>query len=78
MDTWTFLPVDGTACGNGTPTGIGVNRSATSNDLVILIEGGGACWDANTCFGLKSAVNIDVNYDAALFQTDFVAKAEAP
>src|SRR4051794_5674614 len=41
LDTWTFLPIDGAKCGNGTPTGIGVNRSTQSRDLVIMLEGGG-------------------------------------
>src|SRR5688500_10363210 len=45
---WVFVPVDGAKCMNGSPTGIGVNLG-TSGDLVIYMEGGGACFNANTC-----------------------------
>ena len=33
---------------NGTPTGIGVNLG-TSGDLLIYLEGGGACFNDSTC-----------------------------
>ena len=46
--TWTWVPIDGTLCANNTPTGIGVNLG-TSGDLVIYMEGGGACFNAFTC-----------------------------
>ena len=45
---WVFVPVDGAKCMNGSPTGIGVNLG-TSGDLVIYMEGGGACFNDNTC-----------------------------
>jgi hypothetical protein len=74
LDTWTFLPIAGARCGNGTATGIGVNRSNQSADLVIMLEGGGACWDGVSCFGTKSAVHIEDAYDQSLFQSEYVAK----
>src|SRR6478752_8591829 len=46
--TWQYVPVDGAQCMNGTPTGIGVNLG-TSGDLVIYLEGGGACFNDGTC-----------------------------
>jgi hypothetical protein len=50
-NTWTFIPITGTQCGDGTSTGVGVNISpvAGNKDLVIFFEGGGACWDKPTC-----------------------------
>ena len=45
---WVYVPVDGARCMNGTPTGIGVNLG-TSGDLVIYLEGGGACFNDDTC-----------------------------
>ena len=45
---WEYVPVDGTKCMNGTPTGIGVNLG-TSGDLLIYMEGGGACFNNDTC-----------------------------
>jgi hypothetical protein len=45
---WVYVPVDGAQCMNGTPTGVGVNLG-TSGDLVIYLEGGGACFNDGTC-----------------------------
>lgn len=68
---WTWISFPNTTCGNGTPAGFGINLpAAPTGDLLVYFEGGGACWDANTCFTLKSAVNIDRTYDAAAFATD--------
>lgn len=56
------LPVaSGAACGNGTPYRFFVNRTPASNSLVMVFEGGGACWDQNACLGVGplSASNPD-------------------
>jgi hypothetical protein len=45
---WTWMDVAGTRCADGSPTGMGVNLG-TSADLVIFMEGGGACFNAFTC-----------------------------
>ena len=45
---WTYVPIDGSQCIDGSPTGIGVNLG-TSGDLVIYMEGGGACFNSGTC-----------------------------
>ena len=45
---WTYVPIDGDQCIDGSPTGIGVNLG-TSGDLVIYLEGGGACFNSGTC-----------------------------
>jgi len=39
-------------CGNGSPTGVAINPTTRSNRLAILFEGGGACWEAATCYGI--------------------------
>src|SRR4051794_38185775 len=52
LETWTWLDVPGMVCGNGSPTGIAVNPSTKSQKLVILFEGGGACWEAAACYGI--------------------------
>ncbi|MCE9577715.1 MAG: pectinacetylesterase family protein [Deltaproteobacteria bacterium] len=46
--TWTWVPVDGTLCADGSATGIGVNPG-TSADLVFYLQGGGACFNAASC-----------------------------
>lgn len=62
-DTWTFLPVDGMRCGNGSDTGIGVNPGS-DEEILFFFAGGGACWDAFTCYVVESAVNIRVTWGA--------------
>ncbi len=47
---WTWIDVPNAKCANGSPTGIGVNLSSTSTDVVIYLRGGGACWNEETCF----------------------------
>ncbi|MBL9017070.1 MAG: hypothetical protein JNL83_22985 [Myxococcales bacterium] len=70
-NTWTWIEIAGTTCANGTPAGFGINVPATpSTELFVYFQGGGACWDASTCFTLKSAVNIETTYDAARFAAD--------
>lgn len=51
----------GAACGNGTPYRFFVNRTPSSKNVVIVYEGGGACWDQNACLGIGAlgAVNPD-------------------
>lgn len=66
---WTWVPVDGAVCANGTPTGIGVNLG-TSNRVAIFLNGGGACWDATTCYTLGTAANITSGYGATAFTND--------
>jgi hypothetical protein len=39
----------------GTPYRYFLQKIATSNNVLILLDGGGACWDTNTC-GLNSPV----------------------
>ena len=48
--TWTWVDFPDSSCGDGSTTGIGVNPGDSSNVLVFL-EGGGACWSYESCFG---------------------------
>ena len=71
--TWTFVPFANTTCGDGTPAGIGINPVANATSLLVLFEGGGACWDSLTCLTLMTAANVTVPYDATSFQSDIAA-----
>jgi hypothetical protein len=42
---WTYYSVDGTQCLDGSPAGFGINTSPASQDLMIYLEGGGACFN---------------------------------
>jgi hypothetical protein len=59
MEQWQFESVEGMVCGGGAETGIGVNRGSDPSEMAIYMVGGGACWDAWTCFGLESAENLE-------------------
>jgi hypothetical protein len=45
---WSWVDVAGSTCMNGSATGFGVNLG-TSGDLVLYMEGGGACFNGFTC-----------------------------
>jgi hypothetical protein len=70
-EQWTWVDVPGARCGNGSPTGIGVNFTPHSDQLLIFLEGGGACWDADSCWGIiPEATNLNTGYDRAAWDTD--------
>lgn len=48
-NTWQYVPIQGAMCRDGSPTGIGVNVNPGSKNLMIYLEGGGACFNALTC-----------------------------
>jgi hypothetical protein len=67
---WTWVPFDDAFCGDGSPTGLGINPSTTSTRVLIYLEGGGACWDALTCYTLMTAANFGTGYSQANFVTE--------
>ena len=53
---WTWVEVPGAVCGDGSPTGLAVNPGPEgSTDILVFLDGGGACWDALTCNALRTA-----------------------
>jgi Pectinacetylesterase len=55
---WTWVDVPGMGCDDGSPTGVAVNPApGGGGDLFIYFMGGGACWDASTCFVLNTSVH---------------------
>ncbi|TQV87202.1 pectin acetylesterase-family hydrolase [Aliikangiella coralliicola] len=52
--SWQTIQLDagtGATCGNGSPYKFFVNRVAHSSNTIIYMEGGGACWDYESCTG---------------------------
>lgn len=47
-------PDTGAVCGNGSPYKFFVNRAPSTTNTVIYMEGGGACWDYESCTGGRS------------------------
>jgi hypothetical protein len=48
---WQRAELPGTVCSNGSQYRFWWYNSPSSNNLLILFEGGGACWDYPTCSG---------------------------
>lgn len=46
---WQWVPVPETKCRNGSATGFGVRINPNSDQLVIYLQGGGACFNGTTC-----------------------------
>ena len=70
VERWTWVGFAGSSCGSGAPTGIGVNLTARSSDVVVYFQGGGACWDAVTCLAQQSAAHLLSGYGAADFTAE--------
>jgi hypothetical protein len=62
---WTWIDFPDSSCDDGSPTGIAVNPG-TGQDLLVLLNGGGACWDYLTCYVLDTAAHGP--FGAAQFQ----------
>ena len=54
--TWTWVPFPQTQCRSGSPAGISVNLNSASKRVMIYLEGGGACFDSQTCGANPDAV----------------------
>ncbi len=68
---WTWVEVPGAVCGDGTPTGLAVNPGPEgSTDVLVFLNGGGACWSPATCGGGLAG---DGPYGATQFQEDLPA-----
>ncbi|RZJ08077.1 MAG: hypothetical protein EOP39_14725 [Rubrivivax sp.] len=50
-ETVTLPASSGASCGNGTPYRFFVNTALLTRNLVVEMEGGGACWDQRACEG---------------------------
>ena len=49
--TWSKVEPQGGVCGDGSPYKFFVNYSPTSDNLIVMFEPGGACWDFESCTG---------------------------
>ena len=47
--TWHWIPVAETVCRDGSTTGFGVRLQRGAENLLIFLQGGGACYDARSC-----------------------------
>lgn len=49
LETWVWVPIEGTQCADGSEAGVGVNFTHRSRELVIWFQGNGVCYDAKSC-----------------------------
>ncbi|HMJ12410.1 MAG TPA: pectin acetylesterase-family hydrolase [Polyangiaceae bacterium] len=57
-------------CANGKATGVGINLTTRSRNVLIYFEGGGACWDALTCYKAQMASFVASGYGRTEFDKD--------
>lgn len=56
LNTWTWVDFPDSFCDDGSTTGIALS-GGSSNNLLVFFNGGGACWDYLTCYGLNTAAH---------------------
>lgn len=65
--SWTWLPVDNATCRDGSATGIGVRLQENADNLMIYLQGGGACYDLQSCEENANAPHAGENFSKADF-----------
>ncbi|OJH34613.1 pectin acetylesterase-family hydrolase [Cystobacter ferrugineus] len=77
---WSKVELPGTQCGNGSQYKFFVHRSTTgSQNLLFFFEGGGACWDYDTCSGRAGVIGAaNPNGITDDYMTQFTAKYVSP
>jgi Pectinacetylesterase len=61
-DTWLKIEPPGVVCGNNSQFKFFANFSEQSDNLVVVFEPGGACWDYDSCTGkggVRGAANVN-------------------
>ena len=56
---WQWVDFPESRCADGSPTGIGINLNPGATRAYVYLQGGGACWTHETCFGVPIAFNLD-------------------
>ncbi|MET0390741.1 MAG: pectin acetylesterase-family hydrolase [Polyangiales bacterium] len=46
---WEWIAFSGTTCRDGSPAGLSLNADTQATRIVLYLEGGGSCYDAETC-----------------------------
>ena len=78
--SWDKVALPGSKCGNGSQYKFFVHRSTTgSQNLLFFFEGGGACWDYDTCSGRAGVIGAaNPNGIADDYMQQFTAKYVSP
>jgi hypothetical protein len=75
---WQKVALPGTKCGNGSQYKFFMRKTSSPN-LLFFFEGGGACWDYDTCSGRAGVLGAaNPNGIADDYMTQFTAKYVSP
>lgn len=75
---WERVALPGTQCGNGSQYKFFIRRTSSPN-LLFFFEGGGACWDFDTCSGRAGVLGAaNPNGIPDDYMTQFTAKYVSP
>ena len=75
---WERVELPGTKCGNGSQYKFFIRRTSSTN-LLFFFEGGGACWDYDTCSGRAGVLGAaNPNGIPNDYMTRFTAKYVSP
>src|SRR5664279_198363 len=81
--TWEKHELPGTLCGNNSQYKFWTNFSNTSDNLVVVLEPGGACWDFDSCTGVTGVMGAanpnglpDDHYNLAPFISPFLNRGD--
>jgi hypothetical protein len=75
---WERVALPGAKCGNGSQYKFFARRTGSPN-LLVFFEGGGACWDFDTCSGRAGVLGAaNPNGIADDYMTQFTAKYVSP
>src|SRR5436190_14428072 len=75
---WERVALPGATCGNGSQYKFFVHKTSSPN-LLFFFEGGGACWDYDTCSGRAGILGAaNPNGIADDYMTQFTAKYVSP
>lgn len=74
---WERVELPGTVCGNNSQYRFFV-RTTSSRNVLFFFEGGGACWDYDTCSGRASLGAANPNGISANYMDSFEAKYVSP
>src|SRR5688572_26716391 len=69
---WTWIALPAARCADGSMTGFGIQRASAAEErpLFVYFAGGGACFDAYTCYEAELASHVVGGYDEGDFALD--------
>ncbi len=59
LESWQWVPIEGMKCRDNSDTGMGIRFHRSPKKLMIFLQGGGACFEPNTCETNPSNYNAD-------------------